>query len=77
MLLRHATDLNRVSDQLIQLVNGLIRQVITEHLMTLHVAGTVVLRLGQALPGEFPQALKTDLEREVSRMLARVDEDSG
>ncbi len=74
MLLRHATDLNRVSDRLIQLVNGLIRQVITEHLMTLHLAGTAVLRLGQDLPGEFPQALRQISNARLSEMLARVDQ---
>jgi hypothetical protein len=74
MLLRHATDLNRVSDRLIQLVNGLIRQVITEHLMTLHLAGTTVLRLGQDLPGEYPQALRQISNARLSEMLARVDQ---
>jgi len=72
-LLRHGTDLNRCSDRLIHLVNGLIRQVITEHLMTLHLAGTAVLRLGQDLPGEFPQALRQISNARLSEMLARVD----
>ena len=43
--------------RLIQEVNRLIRQVITDHLMTLHLPGADVLRLGRDLQGAFSQQL--------------------
>ena len=64
-------------------VNRLIRQVITDHLMTLHLAGTEVLRLGRDLHGTFPQQLAQIRNSELREMLERVDitsnslEDSG
>lgn len=64
-------------------VNRLIRQVITDHLMTLHLAGTEVLRLGRDLQGTFPQQLAQIRNSELREMLERVDitsnslEDSG
>ena len=45
--------LDGVFDGLIREVNRLIRQVITDHLMTLHLSGTEVLRLGRGLTGTF------------------------
>jgi hypothetical protein len=64
-------------------VNRLIRQIITDRLMTLHLAGTEVLRLGRDLQGTFPQQLGQIRNRKLREMLERVDitlnslEDSG
>ena len=54
-------------------VNRLIRQVITDHLMTLHLAGTEVLRLGRDLRGAFPQQLGQIRNRRLRELLGRVD----
>jgi hypothetical protein len=69
--------------RLVEETNRLIRQIITDHLMTLHLAGTEVLRLGQDLRGTFPQQLGDIRNSELREMLERVDltrnslEDSG
>jgi len=54
-------------------VNRLIRQVITEHLMTLHLSSTKVLRLGQDLSGGFPQSLVQIQNPRLGVLLAEVD----
>jgi hypothetical protein len=54
-------------------VNRLIRQVITEHLMTLHLSNTKVLRLGQDLRGGFPQSLVQIQNPRLGVLLAEVD----
>jgi hypothetical protein len=72
-LLHHRTDLDRVFDRFSDLVNGLIRQVITDHLMTLHLSGTEVLRLGRDLPGKFPEVLGQISNARLREMLAQVD----
>ena len=69
--------------RLIQEVNRLIRQVITDHLMTLHLPGADVLRLGRDLQGAFSQQLDEIRSPGLREMLDRVDitpnnlEDSG
>jgi len=73
VLLHHRTDLDRVFDRFSDLVNGLIRQVITDHLMTLHLSGTEVLRLGRDLPGKFPEVLGQISNARLREMLAQVD----
>jgi hypothetical protein len=74
MLLVQRTDLDRVADRFIRLVNGLIRQVITDHLMTLHLPGAEVLRLGRDVRGQFPEALRQIFNARLREMLARVDQ---
>ena len=59
--------------RLIEEVNRLIRQVITDHLMTLHLAGTEVLRLGRDLQGTFPQQLGQIRNPRLRELLERVD----
>jgi hypothetical protein len=54
-------------------VNRLIRQVITEHLMTLHLSSTKVLRLGQDLSGGFPQSLVQIQNPRLGGLLAEID----
>jgi hypothetical protein len=54
-------------------VNRLIRQVITDHLMTLHLSGTEVLRLGRDLRGTFPQVLGQIHNPRLRELLAQVD----
>src|ERR1043166_280397 len=56
-LLDHELLFDHVFDRLVREANRLIRQVITAHLMTLHLSGEV-LRLGRDLTAEFPPALK-------------------
>ena len=73
-LLRRGTDdLGRVFARLIEAVNQLIRQVITDHLMTLHLSGTEVLRLGRDLSGKFPELLTQIGTARLGEMLARID----
>jgi hypothetical protein len=67
------TYLDAAFARFIREVNRLIRQVITDHLMTLHLAGTEVLRLGRDLQGTFPQQLAQIRNSELSEMLKRID----
>lgn len=53
--------------------NRLIRQVITEHLMTLRLPGNEVLRLGRDLKGAFSAELAQIHNRRLREILARVD----
>jgi hypothetical protein len=71
--LRRRLDLDLVFAQLIEEVNRLIRQVITEHLMTLHLSGTEVLHLGRDLSGTFPQTLGQIRLPRLKEILAHVD----
>ena len=59
--------------RLIGEVNRLIRQVITDHLMMLHLPGTEVLRLGRDLQGTFPQQLGRIRNPRLRELLERVD----
>ncbi len=72
-LLGDRPHLDAISAQLTQEVNRLIRQVITDHLMTLHLSGTETLRLGRDLTGTFPQMLGRIRHPRLREMLARVD----
>jgi hypothetical protein len=73
-LLWHQTAyLDAAFARFIREVNRLIRQVITDHLMTLHLAGPEVLRLGRDLQGTFPQQLGDIRNPKLREMLERVD----
>jgi hypothetical protein len=72
-LLGHGTPLDAVVDRLIRAVNRLIRQVITDHLMTLHLPGSEVLRLGRDLEAKFPQLLEQIHSPRLTEVLARID----
>jgi hypothetical protein len=67
------TYVNAAFARLIEEVNRLIRQVITDHLMTLHLAGPEVLRLGRDLQGTFPRQLGEIRNAKLREMLERVD----
>ena len=67
------TYVNAAFARLIEEVNSLIRQVITDHLMTLHLAGAEVLRLGRDLQGAFPQELGEIRNPKLREMLERID----
>lgn len=69
----HDSRLDGLIARLVGEVNRLIRQVITDHLMTLHLSGGEVLRLGRDLVGQFPAALAEIRDARLSAMLARVD----
>ena len=71
--LDQSSDLERVLAGLIEEVNRLIRQVVTDHLMTLHLPGKEVLRLGRDLPSKFPEELAQISNPRLQEMLARVD----
>jgi hypothetical protein len=73
-VLRHQTAyFDAAFARFIREVNRLIREVITDHLMTLHLAGPEVLRLGRDLHGTFPQQLAQIRNSELREMLERVD----
>ena len=72
MLRNHQSYLDGVFDGLIREVNRLIRQVITDHLMTLHLSSTEVLHLGRDLTGTFPQVLEQIDNARLREMLARI-----
>jgi hypothetical protein len=73
LLTRHTRRLDAVFVKFTAEVNRLIRQVITEHLMTLHLSSTKVLRLGQDLSGGFPQSLVQIQNPRLGVLLAEVD----
>ena len=73
LLTRYTPRLDAVLVRLTAEVNRLIRQVITEHLMTLHLSSTKVLRLGQDLSGGFPQSLVQIQNPRLGVLLAEVD----
>ena len=73
-LLRHQTTyFDAAFGRFIREVNRLIREVITDHLMTLHLAGPEVLRLGRDLQGAFPQELGEIRNPGLREMLERID----
>jgi len=73
-LLRHQTSyFDPAFARFIREVNRLIREVITDHLMTLHLAGPEVLRLGRDLQGAFPQELGEIRNPGLREMLERID----
>ena len=72
-VLHRTTGLDRVFAGLIDAANRLIRQVITDHLMTLHLSGAEVLRLGQDLRNTFPEALTQITNPRLIEVLTRVD----
>jgi hypothetical protein len=65
--------LDRLFDRLIEQVNRLIRQVVTDQLMTLHLSSTEVLRLGHDLQGNFSQALEKISNPRLQEILAHID----
>jgi len=65
--------LDALFDRLTQAVNRLIRQVITDHLMTLHLPGPEVLRLGMDLRGTFAQPLEQIQNPRLTEILVRID----
>jgi hypothetical protein len=72
-LLGHRAPLDALFDRLTQAVNRLIRKVITDHLMTLHLPGPEVLRLGMDLRGTFAQTLEEIQNSRLKEMLSRTD----
>ena len=72
-LLLRPTELDRVFAELLELVNRMIRQVITDRLMTLHLSNAEVLRLGRDLSNSFPESLAQISNPMLKEVLARVD----
>jgi len=72
-LFDQTTNLDRVLAGLIEAVNRLIRQVVTEHLMTLHLPGGEVLHLGRDLPMHFPEELVQISNPRLQEILTRID----
>jgi hypothetical protein len=60
-------------DRLVHEINRLIGQVITEHLMTLHLPGGEVVRLGRDLTTTFPPVLAEIRNPKLRQMLAQTD----
>jgi hypothetical protein len=71
-LLDHDPPLDDAIDRLVRETNRLIRQVITAHLMTLHLPGEV-LHLGRDLQTPFPKTLEQIRNPKLREMLARTD----
>jgi hypothetical protein len=66
--------LDRVLDKLIEVAQQCIREVITHHLMTLHLPHGEELRLGWDLPARaFPADLQKITHHELAGLLARID----
>jgi len=73
LLREHETFLDDIFARVVHETNGLIRQVITEHLMTLHISNAPALRLGRDLSGNFPPDLERIQDTRLNEILARVD----
>ena len=67
------TLLDGAFERLIDASNGLIRQIITDHLMTLRLSDRETLRLGRDLHGEFPEALAQITNPRLRQILAEAD----
>jgi hypothetical protein len=65
--------LDDVIDRLVQEINRLIGQLITDHLMTLHLPRHEVLQLGRDLMTTFPPALAQIRNPRLREMLAQTD----
>ena len=72
-LLGRGLPLDRALDRLVGATNRLVRQVIAEHLMTLRLPGSEVLRLGRDLRTPFPPVLQEISNPELKEFLARTD----
>jgi hypothetical protein len=72
-LLGRGLPLDRALDRLVCEVNRLVGEVITEHLMTLHLPGGEVLRLGRDLTTTFPPVLQQITHPKLREFLARTD----
>ena len=72
-LLGRGLPLDRALDRLAGAANRLVRQVITEHLMTLRLPGSEVLRLGRDLRAPFPPVLQQISNPKLKEFLARTD----
>jgi hypothetical protein len=73
LLRDHESFLDGVFARVAREVNRLIRQVITEHLMTLHISNAPALRLGHDLSGNFPPDLQRIENARLKEILDRVD----
>lgn len=73
LLRDHETFLDDIFARVVRETNRLIRQVITEHLMTLHIANAPALRLGRDLRGNFPSDLERIEDARLKEILDRVD----
>jgi len=73
LLRGHETFLDDLVARVVRETNRLIRQVITEHLMTLHISNAPALRLGRDLSGNFPPDLERIEDARLKEILDRVD----
>ena len=73
VLRHHSSWLDDLFDRLAKEANRLMRQVITDHLMTLHLSGEDTLRLGSDLNGAFPSLLQTVNNTRLREILTHVD----
>ena len=73
LLRDHETFLDDIFARVVRETNRLIRQVITEHLMTLHIANAPALHLGRDLRGNFPSDLERIEDARLKEILDRVD----
>ncbi|HTG43028.1 MAG TPA: hypothetical protein VK633_00730 [Verrucomicrobiae bacterium] len=71
-LLGRKLPLDEAIDLLLGEASRQIRQVITQHLMTLHLSGEV-LHLGRDLPASFPQPLGPIANAKLKELLGRID----
>jgi hypothetical protein len=71
-LLGRKLPLDEAIDLLLAEAQRQIRQVVTHHLMTLHLSGEV-LHLGRDLPGSFPQPLGQIANAKLKELLMRID----
>jgi hypothetical protein len=71
-LLGRKLPLDEAIDRLLFEARRQIRQVITRHLMTLHLSGEI-LHLGRDLQGSFPQPLGQIANGKLKELLARID----
>jgi len=67
------TPLDLAADAVVAEARTRLRHVITEHLMTLQIGGTLVLRLGRDLHAQFPVSLERLSLPELLALLARID----
>ncbi len=70
---RGPTPLDRAVERLVSHVRGIVRHVITDHLLTLSLSGDRVLKLGKDLSAEFPVSLVTLTMSEALDLMRQID----
>lgn len=72
-LLQRKMPLDQALDNLLEVIKLKMREVITEHMMTLYIPGSEILKLGKDLNKNFPEKLKSISHSKLKSLLIKID----